>query len=230
MTLTGRPDDPPTFCAPAINDKATGMWCVIGALAALQQRDRTGKGCVVDTSLFESAVAWVEGPLNNYLLNGSRRSGMAPAASLVPYQTFETADRPICIAAGNDRLFVKCAGVLGHPEWLDDPRFAKGRDRGEPARVDGPDGTGAARQSRRLDGRTGEGRGAVRAGERHRGAGRDRAAPRGGPDANPARQRAESGRAADLVRRERPHPRSDAPKLGEHNAEVLSERRTTAAE
>ena len=41
MTMTGRPEDPPTFCAPAINDKATGMWCVIGALAALQQRQRT---------------------------------------------------------------------------------------------------------------------------------------------------------------------------------------------
>lgn len=57
VTLTGRPDDPPTFCAPAINDTATGMWCVIGALAALKQRDRTGVGCVMDSSLFESAVA-----------------------------------------------------------------------------------------------------------------------------------------------------------------------------
>ena len=44
MTLTGRPEDPPTFCAPAINDAATGMWSVIGILAALQERHRTGKG------------------------------------------------------------------------------------------------------------------------------------------------------------------------------------------
>ena len=65
VSLTGRPEDPPTFCAPAINDTATGMWCVIGALAALKQREATGKGCVVDTSLFESAVAWVQGPLNS---------------------------------------------------------------------------------------------------------------------------------------------------------------------
>ncbi len=71
VTLTGRPDDPPTFCAPAINDTATGMWCVIGALAALQQRDRTGNGCVVDASLFESAVAWVQGPLNAYNVTGT---------------------------------------------------------------------------------------------------------------------------------------------------------------
>ena len=130
MTLTGRPDDPPTFCAPAINDRATGMWCVIGALAALQQRHATGRGCVVDTSLFESAVAWVDGQLNAYALTGKLPERHGTASNLlVPYQTFETADRPICIAAGNDRLFVKCAAALGHPEWLHDERFADGRKR-----------------------------------------------------------------------------------------------------
>src|SRR5258708_16151210 len=70
VSLTGRPDDPPTFCAPAINDTATGMWCVIGALAALKQREATGKGCVVDTSLFESAAAWGQCPLNSYGVTG----------------------------------------------------------------------------------------------------------------------------------------------------------------
>ncbi|HEX2941594.1 MAG TPA: CoA transferase, partial [Rhodopila sp.] len=130
VTLTGRPSDPPTFCAPAINDTATGMWVVIGALAALQQRDRTGVGCVVDASLFESAVAWVQGPLNNYLATNKvpQRHGAA-SATLAPYQIFETADRPLCIAAGNDRLFVKLARAMGHPEWCDDPLFADGRKR-----------------------------------------------------------------------------------------------------
>ena len=47
----------------------------------------------------------------------------------MPYQTFETSDRPICIAAGNDRLFVKCAAALGHPEWSADDRFSDGRKR-----------------------------------------------------------------------------------------------------
>src|ERR1700722_20104258 len=130
VSLTGRPDDPPTFCAPAINDTATGMWCVIGALAALKQRETTGKGCVVDTSLFESAVAWVQGPLNSFCVTGKlpQRHGAA-SATLAPYQIFETADRPICIAAGNDRLFVKLAQAMGCPEWLEDPRFCDGRQR-----------------------------------------------------------------------------------------------------
>ena len=111
MTLTGRPEDPPTFCAPAINDRATGMWCVIGALAALQQRHATGKGCVVDTSLFESAVAWVDGPLNAYVLTGHlpQRHGTG-SAIIVP-------------------LFIKCAAALGHPQWVQDERFADGRKR-----------------------------------------------------------------------------------------------------
>ena len=53
MSVTGRAEDPPTFCGASINDKATGMFCTIGALAALRMRDKTGKGCLVDTSLFE---------------------------------------------------------------------------------------------------------------------------------------------------------------------------------
>jgi len=130
MTLTGRAEDPPTFAGAAINDKTTGMWCVIGALGALQQRARTGEGCVIDTSLFESACALVEGPLNNYQVTGKipERHGTG-SNIIVPYQVFTTADRPLCIAAGNDRLFVKCAQALGHPEWAKDPRFEDGRKR-----------------------------------------------------------------------------------------------------
>jgi len=130
MSVTGRAEDPPTFCGASINDKATGMFTVIGALAALRQRDRTGRGCLVDTSLFETAVHWVEGQVNNHLATGDvpKRHGTG-AAVIVPYQVFETADRPLCLAAGNDRLWARCAVVLGRPEWATDPRFARSRDR-----------------------------------------------------------------------------------------------------
>ncbi len=130
MSMTGRKSDPPTFAGAAVNDKTTGMWCVIGALAGLRQRDITGKGCVVDTSLFESAVALVDGSVNGYLLGGKIPERHGTASNLLtPYQTFETADRPICIAAGNDRLFVKLAKAMGHAEWSADPRFENGRQR-----------------------------------------------------------------------------------------------------
>jgi crotonobetainyl-CoA:carnitine CoA-transferase CaiB-like acyl-CoA transferase len=130
MSMTGRKSDPPTFAGAAVNDKTTGMWCVIGALAGLRQRDTTGKGCVVDTSLFESAVSLVDGSVNSYILGGKIPERHGTASNLLtPYQTFETADRPICIAAGNDRLFVKLAKAMGHPEWSADPRFENGRKR-----------------------------------------------------------------------------------------------------
>ena len=130
MSVTGQPDGPPGFCGASINDKATGLFPVIGALAALRRRDLTGQGCLVDTSLLETAVHWVEGQVNGHLATGEvpKRHGTG-AAVIVPYQVFETADRPVCLAAGNDRLWARCAAVLGHPEWASDPRFAAGRER-----------------------------------------------------------------------------------------------------
>ncbi len=224
VTLTGRPDDPPTFCAPAINDTATGMWCVIGALAALKQRERTGLGCQVDTSLFESAVAWVQGPLNNFNVTGKlpQRHGAA-SATLAPYQIFETADRPICIAAGNDRLFVKLAGALGHPAWITDARFSDGRRRAanREALVTVMQPVLATRKRQDWLGIIGE------------------AGVPCAPVNNIAElAEAEQLQAMDIMRtlpgsgisivglplsfdRHRPHPQGDSPKLGQHNDEIL---------
>ena len=124
MSITGRPEDEPTFSGASINDKATGMFCVIGALGALRKRDLTGRGSIVDTSLFETAVHWVEGPLNAHIATGRipGRHGTG-SAFIVPYQVFEASDLPLVIAAGNDRMFASCSAVLGHPEWSADPRF-----------------------------------------------------------------------------------------------------------
>ena len=127
MSVTGRPEDPPTFCGASINDKATGMFCTIGALAALRMRDKTGKGCLVDTSLFDTAVHWVEGQVNNYIANGTvaQRHGTGGTV-IVPYQTFDTADgKSLCLAPGNDRLWARAAQAMGHPDWATDPRYAK---------------------------------------------------------------------------------------------------------
>jgi crotonobetainyl-CoA:carnitine CoA-transferase CaiB-like acyl-CoA transferase len=130
MSVTGQADGPPTFCGASINDKGTGLFCVIGALAALRHRDLTGVGCLVDTSLFETALFWVEGQVNGYLADGKvpQRHGTASTV-ITPYQVFQAADAPFCLAAGNDRLWGRCAAVLGHPGWADDPRYATGRQR-----------------------------------------------------------------------------------------------------
>lgn len=130
MSVTGYPDSPPTLCGASINDKATGMFCVMGALAALRKRDITGQGGIVDTSLFETAVHWVEGPLNSYLSTGQvlKRHGTGGTV-IVPYQSFETADDPMVLAPGNDRLWARCAKALGRPEWATDPDYATGPQR-----------------------------------------------------------------------------------------------------
>ena len=201
MSVTGRPEDPPTFCGASINDKATGMFCTIGALAALRMRDRTGKGCLVDTSLFDSAVHWVEGGINNYLANGTvpQRHGTGGAV-IVPYQLFDTADRPVCLAPGNDRLWARCAEVLGHPEWATDPRSWRSA-RAEQGRASSPDRRRHARpDARPLAGSFREGGRAVQPGERHRRTRRDAAARGGGPGASASRRRAEGGGFANLVR------------------------------
>jgi len=224
VSLTGRPGDPPTFCAPAINDTATGMWCVIGALAALKQREATAKGCVVDTSLFESAVAWVQGPLNAFGVTGNlpKRHGAA-SATLAPYQIFETSDRPICIAAGNDRLFEKLARAMGHPEWSADSRFAHG-----PTRAANREALVSVMQPVLLGKSRRDWLGII--GE-------------AGVPVAPVNNIAELAeteqlQAMDMVRtlpggdlrvvglpvsfdRQRPHPRGDSPKLGQHNTEIL---------
>ena len=226
VSLTGRPGDPPTFCAPAINDTATGMWCVIGALAALKQRETTGKGCVVDTSLFESAVAWVQGPLNSFGVTGKlpQRHGAA-SATLAPYQIFETADRPICIAAGNDRLFVKLAQAMGCPEWTSDPRFSDGRKRAA-----NREALAAVIQPVLLEKARRDWLGII--GE-------------AGVPVAPVNDiadlaQSEQLQAMDMMRTlpgsdlqvvglpvsfdgERPHPLADSPKLGEHNTEIFGD-------
>jgi formyl-CoA transferase len=106
------------------------MWTVIGALSALHQREITGKGGIVNTSLLETALAWAGPHIAGYLNEGRvpQRLGTAHP-HLVPYQTFDANDGALLIAAGNDRLFERLCGVLGTPEWKTDPRFKGNRAR-----------------------------------------------------------------------------------------------------
>lgn len=125
MSITGEEGRPPVRVGPSIIDIASGMWSVIGILAALQRRHATGEGCVVDTSLYETSLAWMTVPSALFESDGTiqRRTG-SEAAMMAPYKAFRAADDYIVITAGNDNLFRRLCTVLGHPEWVDDPRFA----------------------------------------------------------------------------------------------------------
>lgn len=125
MSFNGGPGEPPARLPVSVNDMGTGLWAAIGVLAALFRRQATGVGEIVSVSLYETALSWAGMQIADYLANGvlPGRWGSGTAA-IVPHQAFETADGPIMIAAGNDRLFRKLCDVLGTMELADDARFA----------------------------------------------------------------------------------------------------------
>jgi crotonobetainyl-CoA:carnitine CoA-transferase CaiB-like acyl-CoA transferase len=124
MSVTGEPGRPPVRVTPSIIDMGTGMWSVIGILAAIERRHRTGTGGVVDASLFETALSWMTVSIAIALASGREpgRSG-SEAAMIVPYKAYRASDRYMVIAAGNDGLFRRLAAALGHPGWAADPRY-----------------------------------------------------------------------------------------------------------
>lgn len=130
MSITGEEGRPPIRIGTSIVDMGTGLWCVVGILAALKRRDETGRGCVVDASLYETAAAWMNNSVASASVDGRNpeRQGSG-ARGLAPYQAYACADGHLIIAAPNDRLFERLSGVLGHPEWLADSRFTSNQSR-----------------------------------------------------------------------------------------------------
>ncbi|MER1987421.1 MAG: CaiB/BaiF CoA-transferase family protein [Solibacillus sp.] len=125
MSLTGNQGDDPARVGVSIVDMATGMWCLIGILSALHQRNETGKGSKVASSLLETGIAWVTLQMSTYMASGNlpKKWGTGMATT-VPYQAFKTKDDEwAIIAAGNNRLFKSLCTALEMPELVDDPRF-----------------------------------------------------------------------------------------------------------
>ncbi len=125
MSVTGEDGREPVRVGPAVVDLGSGMWSVIGILAALQQKNVTGIGCIVDTSLFETALAWMTVQISSFLTSGIARKPMGSGtAEIVPHQAFKTSDGYLMIAAGNDGLFTKFCAALGIPEWAENSKFS----------------------------------------------------------------------------------------------------------
>ena len=130
MSLLGEDGRPPVRVGVSIIDIATGMWSVIGILAALQERQRTGRGGVVDTSLYETTLAWMTLPISAYLANGEIPMRHASGIEqIVPYQAFEAADGFMMVAAGNDNLFRRLCAAIGRPGLAEEARFRTNAER-----------------------------------------------------------------------------------------------------
>ena len=130
FSVNGEAERPGVRVGLQLLDMGTGMWAALGCIAGLLQRERTGKGVIVDASLFETALAWLSGHFASFKASGDLPV-RHPTGShrVVVFQAFDAADGQLIIAAANDRLFAKLATELGHPEWVADPRFHTNRDR-----------------------------------------------------------------------------------------------------
>jgi len=134
MSLTGERDElpggGPQKAGIPISDIITGMYAAVAVCAALENRNRSGKGQHLDLALLDSTVAILANQGANYLATGKvpRRLGNAHP-NIVPYQPFKTADGDVIVACGNDGQFRKLCEAAGCAQLADDPRYATNRDR-----------------------------------------------------------------------------------------------------
>ena len=125
MSINGEEDGPPLVVPIPIADIGTGMFTLIGILAARAYRDRTGEGQAVDASLLETPIAWSVYEAAAYFATGEvpRRLGQGHRTN-APYQAFRTADGWINLGGGSQQLWRDICAVLGVEPLTDDPRFA----------------------------------------------------------------------------------------------------------
>jgi crotonobetainyl-CoA:carnitine CoA-transferase CaiB-like acyl-CoA transferase len=130
MDLTGAPDGEPQRAGVPVADVFTGVYSVVGILAAVIERERTGRGCLVDTALVDSQVGVLANQALNYLVSGKAPKRLGNAhPNIVPYQVFPVADGHIIIATGNDSQFAKLCAVLGEPKIAEEASYRANSDR-----------------------------------------------------------------------------------------------------
>jgi formyl-CoA transferase len=136
MSITGESGGPPIKAGVPITDLGAGLFALIGILAALEHRHRTGVGQRIETSLVESGVALSVWEATEYFAGlGLPQPKGSAHRMYAPYQAIRCADGYITLGTANDRLFLRFCDLLGHPEWATEPDFANNtlRVRNQPA-------------------------------------------------------------------------------------------------
>ena len=132
MGITGfpEPDGEPTKVGVAIADIVCGLHAATAILAALRRRSETGEGCRVEVPLFESTLSWLANRGQEFLVSGEDKGRLGNGhPTIVPYQTFDTSDKQIALAVGNDAQFGRLCEAMGLPEFAGDERYATNPDR-----------------------------------------------------------------------------------------------------
>jgi crotonobetainyl-CoA:carnitine CoA-transferase CaiB-like acyl-CoA transferase len=125
MSVTGEPDGRPLKVGAPLIDMICGLYATTGVLAALQARERTGRGQRVEVSLMDSALAGLLNQASAHLLAGAvpgRLGNRHP--SITPYETFRASDADFAVAVGNDAIFARLCTAIDRPELASDERFA----------------------------------------------------------------------------------------------------------
>ncbi|WP_207266071.1 CaiB/BaiF CoA-transferase family protein [Pseudomonas sp. GW101-3H06] len=130
MSLIGTPGSAPSKVQAPVVDVVTGYMACMAVLAKLHARNNDGLGGHLDVSLMNSALALQQASLASFLCDGKLPTRIGSAAPYsAPNEAFEAADGWLMVAAYNGNRWPTLCGVLGHPEWIDDPRFASSAQR-----------------------------------------------------------------------------------------------------
>lgn len=131
MSLTGHPGGPPTRVGTSIGDITAGLFTAIGVSSALHHRTTSGEGMKIDVAMLDSQLAILENALARYFATGDIPGPLgARHPTIVPFQSYETADNHVIIAAGNNALFATLCKALECPELAEEARFTDNDARG----------------------------------------------------------------------------------------------------
>lgn len=129
MSVTGEPGGSPVRTGTSIVDMGTGLWTAMAVLAALMEREKSGRGCHITTSLLDTSLAWMSYHLTSYLATGVLPEPMGTTLAMIaPYEAFPGSDGSVMIAAGNDAIFDRLCDALA-PELKSDPDYRSNASR-----------------------------------------------------------------------------------------------------
>ena len=124
MGITGQPGGEPTKVGVAIADIVCGLYASNAILAAIHRRSVTGEGTSIEVPLFESTLSWLANRAQEYLVTGEDKGLMGNAhPTIVPYETFDTSDKKIAVAVGNDTQFMRLCKAMGRDDLAEDERY-----------------------------------------------------------------------------------------------------------
>ncbi|MCP5466981.1 MAG: CoA transferase [Sinobacteraceae bacterium] len=134
--VVGDPSTPPSRMGISIGDELAATFACLGALSALHYREKTGRGQVVDSALYEAVLNMMESLITEYDKTGyiRERTG-AILPNVAPSNVYKTADGLVLIAANQDTVFGRLCEAMGKPEWPKDPRFVNHQARGSHQRL-----------------------------------------------------------------------------------------------